>query len=272
MRVLVLAINYANEEEVIEYAKTISRQSISKELGLVVVNNKSSIGSKLDLLSDLNKIDLDIRLYEPGENLGYLNGVFYGYNQFMQSNPETNIEWVIISNTDIIINDIAFFEKMLDAKYEEDIWCVAPSAYSNSTKSYQNPHYINRLSKEKLNRVIMINSLPILAFIYNALSKIKSKYKNKDKKAGRYVYSPHGCFFCLRSEFMEILKDNHYKGFLYSEESYIAEHLLINHKKCYYDSNIEVLHTENSVTGYLGTKKRAEYIKNSLKYIRDEFY
>lgn len=272
MRILVIVINYSNEEEVLQYAKSLSRQSISSEIGLIVVNNESSIKPKIDLVAELKEIDLIINLFKPGENLGYLSGSFYGYNQFMKLYPDVKIEWAIVSNTDIIINDIRFFEKIDTKKYDGDIWCVAPSVYSSNTQSYQNPHYVDRITKFKLNSVIFINSSTPLAYIYSNLSKLKSKCKKTSKYGSMYVYSPHGCFFALRREFIEIVGKYSYGGFLYSEESYIAENLIQNQKRCYYDSDIEVIHTENSVTGYLGTKKRAEYIKNSLIYIRDKFY
>lgn len=272
MRIMVIVINYANEEEVLQFTKSLSRQSISNEIGLIVVNNKSSIKPRIDLSAELKKVDLNINLFKPGENLGYLSGSFYGYNQFMQLYPEVKVEWAVVSNTDITINDIRFFEKIDTNKYDSDIWCVAPSVFSPNTQSYQNPHYINRISKFKISSVIFINSFAPLAFIYLNLSKGKSKCKKSSKKGSMFVYSPHGCFFALRREFIEIVGKYSYGGFLYSEESYIAENLILNHKKCYYDSDIEVIHTENSVTCYLGTKKRADYIKNSLIYIRDKFY
>jgi len=69
-----------------------------------------------------------------------------------------------------------------------------------------------------------------------------------------------------------ILDDRKFKALLYSEEAYIAELIREYNKKTYYDSNIEVIHNESAVTGKLANKKKAKYIADSLKVIRDEFY
>ncbi|MEV5029137.1 hypothetical protein [Paenibacillus sp. LPE1-1-1.1] len=269
--VLIAIINYANEEEVISYAQMLANQTSSNRIQLVIVNNKKSENAKINLAEEIQKINLSIELFEPMNNLGYLNGALYGYNEFI-SNGGTKPDWVIISNTDIVISDTLYFEKFLSIHYQEEIWCVAPSVYSPLTKSYQNPHYIERCSLNKINRIIFINQTPFLAYIYENLAKLKAKVRKTERKESQYVYSAHGCFFAVKGDFIDIIKDNGYKGFLYSEEAYIAEYLLIHGKKCFYDNNLEIVHNENSITGLLGINKRSKYIANSLKYIREEFY
>ena len=270
-KILITIINYSNEEEVLKYAKLISQQTTASEICLVIINNKESDFPKVDLESELKKIDLSIELYNPKENLGYLNGVLYGYRQYV-NRQIINPEWVIISNTDIEIPDNYFFEEFLNKNYEKDIWCVAPSVYSPNKETYDNPHYVTRCSIRKINRIIWIHEHSILAFIYSNLSKIKAKFLNTKKMDSQYVYSAHGCFFALRNEFIEKIKNNSYEGFLYSEEAYIAENISLHNKKCFYDSTLEIIHHENSVTGLLGIKKKSKYIAESLKYIRKEFY
>lgn len=270
-RLLITVINYSNEEEVLNYAKIIAKQTISSKISLVIINNKESPEPKVDLGSELKKIDLCIELYDPKENLGYLNGSLYGYRKYTDK-YEIIPEWLVISNTDIEIDSNSFFEELLSKSYEEDIGCLAPSVYSPSKKSYENPQYIKRCSLSKINRLIWIHERPVIAFIYSELAKIKAKSLKVTKKSSQYVYSAHGCFFALRNDFIEEIKNNNYEGFLYSEEVYISENILLNQKKCFYDARLEVIHHENSVTGLLGIKKRSKFIANSLKYIRNEFY
>lgn len=269
--ILIAIINYANESEVLNYAKMIAKQTVANSITLLVINNKEDSNSKINLTNEFQKINLSIIIYNPHDNLGYLNGCLYGYRKYTEEFEQIP-DWFVMSNTDIEISDITFFERLLSNGYEENVWCVAPSIYSPNNKSFDNPHYINRCSLKKLNRIIRVHEYPLLAYGYSELSKIKAKLKRTVKKPSQYVYSVHGCFFALRSNFIEEIKDKFYEGFMYSEEAYIAEYLLLFNKKAFYDATLEITHYENSVTGLLGIKRKSKYIANSLKYIRNEFY
>lgn len=269
--VLITVINYCNEKEVLEYAKMISHQTIADQISLVIVNNKKSNQSIINLEFELREIKLSTEIYNPEENLGYLNGVLYGYNKYIEKNM-VEPKWMVVSNTDIIINDCKFFEKINKREYEKDIWCVAPSVFSPNNNSYDNPHYESRCTLRKINRVIWIHEKAWRAFIYWKLAILKAKFSKKEKKSSQYVYSAHGCFFVLRNEFVEKIKEKKYGGFMYSEEAYIAENILAMNKKCFYDSELELIHNENSVTGLLGGGEKSKLIANSLKYIKKEFY
>ncbi|MEG6612846.1 hypothetical protein V6C42_08310 [Pseudoclostridium thermosuccinogenes] len=270
-RILITVINYSNEAEVLRYAQMLSKQTVSSEIDLVIVNNKKSLNSKINLEKEIKEIEMSIEIYDPGENLGYLNGCLYGYREY-RKRYKSIPEWVIVSNTDIDIPNRSFFEKFLAKKYDKEVWCIAPSVYSPKNKSYDNPHYVNRCSLRKINRVIWINERPICALFYHKLAKIKAKTKRKSKQPSQYVYSVHGCFFALKYEFVDKIKDIYYEGFLYSEEAYIAEYIRIFGKKSFYDDSLEVTHRENSVTGLLNIERKSRLIANSLKYIRDKFY
>ncbi|WP_342473084.1 hypothetical protein MHH70_08575 [Metasolibacillus sp. FSL H7-0170] len=270
--IVITVINYANEQEVIEYAKMLTKQTIAENLRLVVVNNKSTENVEFNLEDELSKINLNIKVYIPDENLGYLNGCFYGYEKFLECEIKSDIKWSVVSNTDILIEDEKFFEKLYVNKYSEDIWCIAPSIYSPTTQTFQNPQYLERHSLEKLNRIIKIHSNKYFAYVYAKLATFKARNKNTLEKESQFVYSAHGCFFILNPKFMKSLSTEKYGAFLYSEEAFIAESIRKHNKKCFYDNCLKLIHFENSVTGLLGVEKRAKYIKESLQYIVNEFY
>lgn len=268
---LIIIINYANEKEVIDYAHMLEKQSVYDKLNLVIVNNKSSDSCSVSLIDEVKKFKVPTKLYDPKDNLGYLNGALYGYREYIKSG-DTKPDWIVISNTDITISDNQFFVKLLSTEYSEDIWCIAPSIFSTSTNSYQNPSYTERCSLRKVNRLIFINRYPLLSYVYSLLANYKAKFTKKVKKESQYVYCAQGSFFVLKHEFAEQIKNNNYEGFFYSEEMYIAEHLRMSNMKCFYDHRIELLHHENSVTGLLNMKNRAKYYYHSLTYMRDNFY
>ncbi|PRY82676.1 hypothetical protein [Alkalibacterium olivapovliticus] len=266
-----IVINYANEEEVLNYATQLSKQSISKDIVLVVVNNKISEGIKVDFQKELEDLNITTHLFDPKSNLGYLNGAFFGYRKYINS-ASNRPQWIVISNTDIIINEKDFFKKFLESEYSEDIWCIAPSVYNLKNETYDNPKYIDRIPANKMKKSIYIHDKPILSSLYLTLGKYKAKKNKRIKKESQYAYAVQGCFFALNIEFMEIIKNQEYKGFLFGEENFIAELITKQNKKSYCNNEIEIIHNEKTSTGGLNYQKRAQFYFSSHKFIYEEFY
>ncbi len=269
-KILNLVTLYSNENEVLEYARKLSKQSVSSEIVLVIVMNKKGDMTEDDFCEDLKKINLKIHLYKPGRNLGYLNGLIYGYNQYaIRHQPP---EWIVMSNSDISFSNNDFFIDFYKDKYNANIWLVGPSVYSPENKSYDNPQYKNRHTLKSLEKRIFIFKRPNLAYYYQKIASIKAKLKKRKKEESQYSYSLHGCFFFINKNFMEILKDKKYGPLMYSEEAYLAELIRLNNKKCYYNSKIELIHTGSTVTGKLEIHMKSKYFQESLEYIKQKFY
>lgn len=270
-RILNIVINYSNEEEVIKYAKELTLQSIVDELVLIIVINKSTDEGLMYLASELEFVSISSVIFNPYKNLGYLSGAFYGFREF-QDNYDNIVEMVIVSNTDILIADNLFMEKLLSKSYSSDVKAISPSVFQTSTKSYENPHYLEKISKTKLDFLIWIFSNPFLSFLYLQISHAKSRFVKTRKPKSSMIYQGHGCFFILKREFMEYISFDNYPGFMYSEESYISELLLEKDYKWFYDSDLEVKHIESTVTSLLSMSQKSKYYRESLSFIRDNFY
>lgn len=264
-------ILYANEEEVFEHARNLSKQTVVSDIALVIVVNKKDRTDIVDFKTRLQSLNLDVFIYDPNENLGYLNGTIFGYNQFCKETSSLP-KWVIISNTDIEFSSNTFYQDILSNNYSEDVWCIAPSVYNFAKKSYDNPEYIDRVKIGTINRLIYIYERPFLAGIYEKLANIKGRLARNAKQESQYIYSAKGCFFILRTEMADLLTQRKYRAIMYSEESYVSEIILQINKKIYYDSSIEIIHKESTVTGKLKLQSKAKYIAESLKVIREEFY
>lgn len=268
-KILVTVMNYGTEDEIIKYASELSRQTAVSDLCLMIVDNKYDASANLE--SKLQNIEIDFIYWNAGKNLGYLNGALYGIDKFIQMRGYIP-EWLVISNTDIEYSTQDFYTRFLGNKYDKDIWCIAPSVIAPNGR-YCNPHYKKRIPLSKVNRLIRIFSHPILMKSYYWLSALKAEKKSgNSKEKSQYVYSSHGCYFILRREFYESLDGEKYGVLLYSEESFIAEFILENSKKSFYDDSLEVFHTENLVTGKLNYKIKGNFIAQSMKYIKYRFY
>jgi GT2 family glycosyltransferase len=117
-KILLIIVNYKNEQEVKDFLFIIKHQTYKKYIDILVVNNQSSSDvSYMDFIKETNEI-IKNKHYNPQKNLGYLSGALYGYRQHRIKNPGNRYEWIVISNTDILMNEDAF-EKLFDYQYEE---------------------------------------------------------------------------------------------------------------------------------------------------------
>lgn len=265
-----VVICYNNVEEVIQYWENIKKMELHQSVALVIVVNKEESEEKIRLKEYAANQEGKVSVVLPEENLGYMNGLIYGYNAYRKAGDEIP-KYVIMSNTDIVYEDIRFFEKLLSREYEDDVWCIGPSVV-NRFDSYDNPVCDERRSLKEINSLILRFSIPLFGPLYVKIAGIKSKYVKRKKEESRYVYEVHGCHFILTRDFAEYIRDQWYGTLLYSEETFIAEHVYKNHKKIYYDSDLEVRHVEHSVTGKVQVTRHCRYLKESMECIRKTFY
>ena len=262
---------YNNAKEVYEYAKKLIELEKADEIDYVVAIN-SMKNEDFEYISRLNSLPkISCYIYKCNENLGYMNGMLFGYRKYVDDTLNKP-RYIIMSNTDIEFNDGAFFSELLKKKYEDNIWCIGPSIYTKYTNNYDNPVADKRRSKREIDSLIFRFSLPVFGRLYVMASSIKAKLIKSRKTSSRNVYETHGCFFILTSDCAEFLKDKVFGALMYSEETFIAEHIFHAGRFEYYDSELEVVHLEHSVTNLLGNKKITKYLAESMKYIRDEFY
>ena len=265
-----VVILYNNLDEVAKYISDVNDQIFNGTMYISVVVNAYH-GDKNQVEARIHNLGKNVRIYYPPENLGYLNGLLYGYKSIYEDIRVT-FDWVVFSNTDITYENTSFYDQLSEEQIDQNVWCISPSVFNTHSKSYDNPEYINRVSKRQINRLIFVYSFPKIAKIYILLSHFKRGLVKSIKPLSQYIYSAKGCFFILHPDFVNVLLEMPYPYLLYSEESYIAELLIENGKKSLYLSNLLVEHHESTVTNTINFKKKCGYFVETLKYIRDRFY
>lgn len=264
-----IVICYANEDEVINYAKQLEKQTCSNRIELIVVVNRKS--KDLNYLEEgLSKLDLKHCIFDSEENLGYLNGLLYGYLL-----AKRNVKWYVLSNTDIQISKIDFFELFLKKDYisDDNIWLVGPSVYTPSKEIYSNPYLRIRPNRKFYT---FRNIGMIFPHIYELMFKLKAKVRKQRKEEKTEllcsVYAIHGSFMFLHNDLLSELSKREPWELLYDEEQYIAEIVRINRKIALYDSTIQVIHLEGASTGRIAVRNRYRRMRHSNNRILREFY
>ena len=262
-----VVICYANEDEVIQYGRQLEKQSIKEKIILVIVINKKNKGLEY-LKEELDKIHIVYELLQPKTNLGYLNGLIYGF-----SRCGVDTGWYVLSNTDIEIPNENFFEDFL-CNYENDTknWVVGPTVYAPLKRINSNPYMLEKPSKFYYLSKNIGMSFPIL---YDYLFKIKNKLKRRELptlKTSCSVYAVHGSYMFVRNDLLRIMTEKDKWELLYDEEQYIAEVVLSYGKNIFYDARFLVKHMEGTSTGKVNISNRYRMMKRANKRILKEFY
>lgn len=262
-----VVVYYDNEEEILRYLSELDAIA-ANAVDVCVVVNKDSLGNAELVLQRFNEShELKTKCLLPNENIGYMNALLRSIQVFSPN----DYRYVILSNTDIGYPQEDFFQRLLAKQYASSIGCIAPSVYAPAKGVFCNPHYQVRIPKSKILMLRELFKHPLLSSLYGKLSALKKQTKAKEQDSCE-VYSPHGCYMILSSQFAKQLVGMQYGAVLYSEESFIGEELLKHGLRCYYDSDIKIWHLENAVTGQLGSRTRYKYMSESLAYIYKEYY
>lgn len=261
---MVCVIFYNNLEEIMNFIRELEKQKDTEIiLGITVNKDKKKLATKIQ-----SKI-ITIHIFYPKSNIGYLNGLFFSYDELIKKGYRSN--WVVFCNTDVEIPNYKFFLQVNNRSYDDDVLCLAPSIFEKNKKIYENPQYLYRYSLKSLNRRIFIFSHPSISRFYIYLSVQKAKLTKRSKQVSSVVYSAHGSFFILKYSFLNRIVRK-YMSLMYSEEAFVAEEVKSLNGKIYYDSTLEVIHNESQTTSKLNFKIKSKYIADSLKQIKNKYF
>ncbi len=272
IKLLNTVICYDNPKEVINYVNILSTLKCANEIAVCIIINKLDNENESKFKQQLNQISIKTFVCKPNKNLGYLNGMLYGYKKFIAQFEISDLKYIIMSNTDIGFPDKSFISKVLSKKYENNIWLIGPAVYVPQKNTYDNPSCIKRRTKKTVKRIIAIFKTPIIKELYIWASDVKSRIRKRKRGNSQYVYAVHGCFFLVSKDLANAMLEKPFRALLYSEEAYVSEMTYHAGKKAYYDADLLVEHNEHSVTGKLNYSRLAFYIAESMKIILQDFY
>lgn len=267
---LISVVCYNNENEIIEFAKKLRKQKNTDQIKLVVTCNSCSDFDRL--CKEIKKEYPVSEVFNPPKNLGYINGCLYGF-----LNQKDSYKWGLISNTDIEFASADFFEKILSFQ-DDSVWCIGPDIVLVENGIHQNPYQIYRFSPNKKKIKDLVFSCYLTYRIYFFMSFIKKiirkRFVDEKKecvKPSGFVYAVHGSCFILKKDCLDALIAENNQIFMYDEEIFVAEVVLKNHKRCYYDQSLKILHNEHQTTGRINYKTKQKWYKQSIQYLK-KFY
>ena len=241
-------LNYNDYETTSKYIDMIKNyKSINN---IVIVDNNSTDGS-YEKLSSIN--NNKIKVIKTDKNKGYAYGNNFGINYLNKNN---DVDYIIISNPDIIVEEKVIKKLQKDMDNTEDISIVCP--------------VINQLDEKIRGWRLPTIKDEILLNINYIQRKVKKKLNYSEEK-----YSGHltkvdvvpGCFFMIRKDIMKLIGNFDEATFLYYEENILGQKLKNIDKKTYVDNEVSVIHDLSvSVDKSFNSIKKYKILKQSQKY------
>lgn len=266
-RIISAVTCYNNDTEVVEFGKQLAAQSCADSIVYLITINSAKDYDKLQ--QELKALQVENYLYKAPKNLGYLNGCLYGIKQYRIIRED---DIIIVSNTDLQINNKNAFIRIEEKMKEKNVWCLGP-CIQLKTGEYQNPFLSERPAKQKVLIWKLMQGNHILLMLYNSLSKIKKQIKSSSVKLKTTdVYAVHGSCFIMNKVGIQKLMDAANNVFMYGEELLVAEIVRLNNGIIRYADDIDIIHSENSTTRLANARVKAKWYKQSFNYIYLNFF
>lgn len=271
MKGVLLTVNYKNSNDTIRFINSIKSVYGFSNIEVIIIDNSGDFNqgeqnNEIKILENYlkNSNCNNVHLLVNEKNLGYFGAVSYAIKVFKMN--LSDYDFTIISNNDIIIQDIYFFNKLVLNLNEADV--ISPSILSLVTGYDQNPYRENEVSLlQKIYFKVYYTHL-IMAVFLDFIKSIIRKIKKRTSSVftgPRFIFSTHGSFVIFSSTFF---KNSGYiddRLFLYGEEEFISATVQLNHMKIKYIPSLQVLHNEHKTT-----KKNS--FRRTYKYQRDAYF
>ena len=245
-KVGIVVLNYNDYKETREYIDKIKKFRILNEI--VVVDNNSTDAS-YEVLKRMEKGNITVLKTDDNKGYAYGNNVGIKY-------LKDKVDYIIISNPDIDLEESVIKKLKADMDNDEDITVVAPVINQNGIY----------LKGWKLSRIIDEIGLNFNYFHRKVEKKLKYDEKKYNTELTR-VDVVSGCFFMVRRDVLNLVGNLDESTFLFYEENILASKLKNINKKTYVDNKVEVKHNESvTINKTMASIKKYKILKNSQKY------
>ena len=248
-----VVVNYNDYKNTISFVKSVVDYSVIGHI--VIVDNCSTDES----FSELKKITSDkVSLVKNDFNKGYGSGINLGSMFLIDNYSVSNI---IVSNTDIIINNEDDLVKML-SYLKNDVVFVGPVVLENGG--------VNRGWKIPGVWDDVLLNIPI---IHRWLRKKLLFYKDDlYKNSTTDVEVLSGCFFIVRADALVNVNYFDENIFLYYEENVIASKFKSAGYKALVVNDVNVIHNHSvTIDNSLNRIKKYKELKKSQKYFHKNY-
>ncbi len=256
MKTAIIVLNYNSEKETEEYINRIKNYKIIDKI--VVVDNMSTNENTFEKLKKLESEKISVIRSE--KNGGYSYGNNYGIH-FLESFND-KYDNIIISNSDIDVEETAIKKSIEFLNSNEKIGIVAPRMYKSNNKPARRSAW-----KIRTFWLDLIHSTRILEILF--YKKLRAgEYSEEDyKKPILKVEAIAGSFFIVKYDIFKQIGYFDENVFLFYEEDIIAKKFKELNYDIYSLNDIKFIHYESTTI-----KKSINYLKKMNILYKSKMY
>lgn len=265
--VLIVLAHYKHNASIHAFLRHVSNLELPINWALEVVVCDNS-----DDFQMIQDVDVQLSVYNPGENKFYFGGCWFALQKWQQENGSLP-EWVIVANHDLVLED-RFFVKMLSAHVDQDVGVVAPDVKLPNGID-QNPQILNRPSLFSMYLRTIAFKHPFIYSMMNLRYTLKMKLKllritkqacspcepNPPHSDQIEIYCPNGSIFLFRKTFFDRGGSLASKALMYHEEFLVAERCRRMGLRILMDQNLHVVHNESTVIQLISSRIQYQWMK-----------
>lgn len=265
-----IVVNYFNESDSLKFIVDQFEQQGFQNKFLILVNNGTD---EIQRLQHFFEDKVNMLMLDAGQNLGYfgaLNFAMHAIKKHLDFLPDK----IIFSNTDIEISGKDFLKRLNHYSTSNSTACIGPAIISNKLND-QNPYYINRITKTKLQRLKLVFSNHIIYTGYQFLANNKNRLRksNNSDKLTQSVYALHGSMLIFTKVFFENCFDDMAEApFLFGEEIFLAEICKRKNLELLYEPSFRIKHYEHDTTGNYKSKQTSNHLYESVTYLLEKYF
>lgn len=279
MKLLLFIVNYRSDAALAQCLASVrqAQQSCSADVTLALQvhvqdNSEYDVAGRARLQALLDSVGgLDVRLHWPDRNNGYFGGLPLA-QQLAQAQGS---DVVIYSNPDISLASDFFGRLTLLAQQSPGI--LAPAIVAQVDGFDQNPKYIDRLSRAKLERLQRIYGTRLAFNAYMGLARLKERLLGRRARsasslpAGTPIYAPHGATLVFAdATFFAALPA--YPCFLFGEELFIAEEAQRRQVAITYQPTLRITDLRSQSVSQLPSDFFRRLMLSSVQFILQRYY
>jgi GT2 family glycosyltransferase len=271
--VVLVCVHYGKPEETVRFVKAAVDQATRSQLTVVVVDNSPIAGQGVPTtVASLG----NVRVLEPGRNLGYFGGAALALADYVQSNRQPN--WLVISNPDIHFSSPTVIDDLVELHRGREPGVLAPSIRSTTTGRDQNPYMRKRPSRLRMQFYRLTFSTYPTNVLYESLHWIKGRVIRsgadpiRGSRSPEVIYAPHGSFVAIHRSYFDRGGTLDHGALLFGEEIYLAETAARYGLRVLYEPRLSLNHDEHATIGGPWNRSAARLRKEASRYLADTFF
>jgi GT2 family glycosyltransferase len=280
-KVLFIVVHYKTETAALALLKSLQNLKEFHEADVVIVDNASGAEHIARLRSALSMVE-NARLIESPLNRGYFGAATLALDQYREKGCGLP-DWVIVSNSDILVDDQSFLDKLLRLE-SSSLGMVAPRVIVPPWNLNQNPYLRTRPRRLRRFTMHIFSHDYFLAVAWDWLSRAKRdigfgmvrKLRSAvDESANETIhvpiYAPHGSFMVFSRRYFEAGGYLDCELFLYAEEVSVGENCRRLGLPVVYVPFLSVVHNEHQSLGIGVTRSMFIHQQRSIRHVLSKY-